>query len=116
MTFPVWSWPNSTIVRVVDGDSIIGEMTKDIGFHGLVTFQQRLRLNRINAPKIDIGADEYVKSWLNTTVTFETIKPYKYGDEWMVEVTDQNRFNLSDRLVYFDYAVYWDGTGPRPGG
>ena len=118
---PVWSWPGATVTRVVDGDSLIARLTRDIGFHGVTTFDQRLRLNRINTPPSrtieGIAATEFVTAWVAArALSIETIKPYKYGDEWMAEVYNDKTENLSDTLVTQGLAAYWDGTGPRPGG
>ena len=118
---PVWSWPGASITRVIDGDSVIARLTRDIGFNGTVTFDQRLRLNRINAaPRgTELGqrARAFVVLWLDgQSLNIDTVKPYKYGDEWMAEVFGTNGGNLSDALVTAGHAVYWNGTGPRPGG
>jgi endonuclease YncB( thermonuclease family) len=114
-----WYWPNSVITRVIDGDSMIAKLTRDIGFHGSVSFEQRLRLNRINtAPKsTDLGAKAttFVTDCVNDRlVNITTVKPYKYGDEWMAEIELPGGYNLSDVLVDKGMAVYWDGQGPRP--
>ena len=44
-----WSWPDSHVIRVIDGDSFVARLTRDLGFHGTTTFEVKLRLNRINA-------------------------------------------------------------------
>lgn len=122
MTNAPWVWPNSSITRVIDGDSLVARMTKDIGFHGIVTFDQRLRLNRINASPIKtpegLAATQYLTTTLQAVglVTLETVKPYKYGDEWMVEITLPDKSNMSDLMVTNGHALYWNGEGPRPGG
>ena len=41
-----WLWPGARITRVIDGDSFVACVKRDIGFHGSVTFDVRLRLNR----------------------------------------------------------------------
>lgn len=115
-----WIWPGTTITRIIDGDSLIAHMTKDIGFNGFVSFDQKLRLNRINAPAIKTSNGQAAWTFLSTLlpsvglVTLETLKPYKYGDEWMAEITLPNGQNVSDVMVATAHAVYWDGTGPRP--
>jgi endonuclease YncB( thermonuclease family) len=116
-----WQWPNSIITRIVDGDSFTARVTRDIGFHGWTTFDVRLRLNRVNALPIKtlegIAAKEFFASLVNPNIAIvmiETTKPYKYGDEWMAEVTLSDGRNVSDELVKNAMAVYWDGTGPRP--
>lgn len=122
-----WIWPNATITRVIDGDSLTARLTRDIGFHGVVQFDQRVRLNRINTPpeKTEVGkaAARYLAGLLRVSngvpslpVTLESVKPYKYGDEWMAELTLPDGRNVSDEMVASGSAVYWDGTGPRPGG
>jgi len=123
--FP-WTWPNSRIVRIIDGDSFIARMTRDIGFHGEVQFEQKLRLNRINTPPLKTPEGKSAAAFFEALVRasdaasppllIETVKPYKFGDEFMAEVTLPDGRNVSDLMVSAGGAVYWDGTGPRPGG
>lgn len=114
-----WNWPESTCIRVIDGDTFVAQVSKDAGFHAIVTFQQRLRLNRINAPKKSTDAGKAclarVLELLQGTLNIDTVGAYKYGDEWMAEVTTANGLNVSDKLVKEGLAVYWNGTGSRPG-
>ena len=116
----IWIWPSSTITRVIDGDSFIARLYKDVGFNGSVAFEQRLRLNRVNTcpAKTPEGAaaTAYVQGIAGYPVQITTLKAYKYGNEWMAEVTTAEGVNLSDALVDAGHAVYWDGTGARPGG
>lgn len=121
MTATVWTWPDSTAVRIIDGDSLIARVSRDLGFHGTATFEQRLRLNRINTPpaSTDQGKAATIAAatfLLGKPLMIETVGPYKYGDEWMAEVTLPDGTNVSDALVAGAWAVYWDGKGPRPGG
>ena len=122
MTAIAWLWPGSTITRVVDGDSVVARVSRDIGFHGVTTFEQKLRLNRINCPPAGTDVGDAATAFVVAKVTpgvivdIETVKPYKYGDEWMAEVTLPDGSNLSDALVAAGLALYWNGTGPRPGG
>ena len=116
-----WQWPNSTVMRVIDGDSFVGRLTRDIGFHGWTVFDIKLRLNRVNARPIKTvegqSAQKFFSSLVNpgiALVHIDTVKPYKYGDEWMAEVTLSDGRNVSDEMVKNQMAVYWDGTGPRP--
>ena len=116
-----WEWPNSIITRVVDGDSFYARLTRDIGFNGSVTFIQKLRLMRINTPpvKTDIGVEAatfVLGATLDRSLKITTLKPYKYGDEWMAEVELPDGRNLSEMLVAAGLAQWWDGEGPRPGG
>ena len=120
-----WSWPGSTIVRVVDGDTFDATVTRDLGFGGRAVFPIRLRLNRINAPKGSTADGKAATAYLVTllplavSTQLTTTGPYKYGGpdwatgEWMAEV-DTPAGNVSDLMVTAGHAVYWDGSGPRP--
>jgi endonuclease YncB( thermonuclease family) len=114
----VWAWPGSCVISVTDGDTIKARLTRDLGFNGIATFEQKLRLNRINAPKVSTFAGKKARARVLELVAgrvdIETVGPYKYGDEWMAEIHLQDGRNLSDVLVGEGLAVYWDGTGPRP--
>jgi len=116
-----WLWPGSTITRVIDGDSFVATVTRDLGFHGTATFSQHMRLDRINCPPkgTDVG-DRATLSVIAQTkgvlVNIETTGPYAWRDEWMAEVTLPDGSNLSDALVAAGLALYWNGQGPRPGG
>ncbi len=120
MSITRWLWPNSTIVRVIDGDSIVASVSRDLGFHGTATFQQKMRLNRINTPPASTTEGEAATTALGELTTrpllIETVGPYKYRDAWMAEITLDDGRNVSDALVAGGFAVYWDGNGPRPGG
>jgi endonuclease YncB( thermonuclease family) len=113
-----WYWPNSTVVRVIDGDSLVAEVHRDLGFNGTATFLQKLRLNRINAKpaKTTEGkqATAAVIGLVTDPVHITTVGPYKFGDEWMAEIQLADGRNLSDTLVSLGLAVLWDGHGPRP--
>jgi endonuclease YncB( thermonuclease family) len=116
-----WQWPSSMVTRVVDGDSFTARVNRDLGFHGWATFDVRLRLNRINAVPVKTVHGQEAKQFLVelvkptiSLVNIETVKPYKYGDEWMAEVTLVDGRNVSDEMVKNAMAVYWDGSGPRP--
>lgn len=125
-----WLWPGSTVLRVIDGDSIVGHVEKtvtiDCGFHVMLTQKieadQKMRLNRINAVKGTTTDGLLATAYLTTLVmgvglvTLETTKAYKYGDEWMVEITLADGTNVSDKMVSTGHAFYWNGVGPRPGG
>jgi endonuclease YncB( thermonuclease family) len=116
-----WDWPNSTVTRIVDGDSLVARVTRDLGFNGEASYTQKLRLNRINAlpARTNDGrhATEMVRSLTSgVSLHIVTVGPYKYRDEWMAEIILPDGRNLSDVLVDAHLAVYWDGHGPRPGG
>jgi endonuclease YncB( thermonuclease family) len=127
-----WHWPDTAVTEVVDGDTIdaILAITHDIGFGSSSTHQHhvRLRLNRVNAPKLANGylgergraARGFVIAHTVDPVHVVTIGPYKFGGpkdytgEWMAEVLLPDGRNLSDLMVENGHAVYWNGQGPRP--
>jgi endonuclease YncB( thermonuclease family) len=122
-----WEWPGSRVLRVVDGDTVDAQVTRDIGFGGSVQFPVRLRLARINAAPLatpqGTAARDYLVALLRPfTVDLVTDKPYKYGGppgavgEWMAEITLPDGRNVSDVMVATGYALPWNGDGPRPGG
>ena len=90
-----------------------------MGFHGTASFEQRMRLNRVNAKPAKTAEGKAATAGLETLVMagpvlIETVGPYKYGDEWMAEITLPDGRNVSDTMVANGFAVFWDGTGPRP--
>ena len=123
-----WVWPKSDVLQVLDGDSFVAMLHRDIGFGISQTLPMRLRLNRINAPSVKTKrgkeAQNRVVVLLGNAVDLETIKAYKFGNdgsaareevaEYMAEVTLADGRNLSDVLVSEGLAVYWDGQGARP--
>lgn len=116
-----WDWPDSKIVHIIDGDTLIAVLTRDLGFNGKAVFEQKLRLNRINCPPASTvegkAATQFVEDTVNNApVHITTVGPYKYRDEWMAEVVLANGKNLSDALAQASLAYYWNGRGPRPGG
>lgn len=127
MTTTAWTWPNSKIVRVVDGDTVDALVTRDLGFGGTASFTVRLRLNRINAPAVKTKAGKAARDWLVALLEPEkgfawdltTVKPYKYSGptgsagEYMSEIIYHADL-VSDLMVAAGHAVYWDGQGPRP--
>jgi len=122
MSNPPWTWPGSVVKRVIDGDSFVATVTRDLGFHGTASFDVKLRLNRINCPPASTVDGQAATSATavmlmgTPTVLIDTVKSYKFGDDWMAEVTLPTGRNVSDELVAQGHAVFWDGTGPRPGG
>lgn len=120
-----WRWPDSRVGRVLDGDTLDADVTRDIGFGGRVTFRVRLRLARINAAKgtsaRGLAATTRVIALTGAApLLLITVKPYAYSGpkgytgEYMTEVILPDGRNLSDVLVAEGHAVYWNGRGPRP--
>lgn len=123
---PAWSWPASFVTQVIDGDSMRARLTRtanvDYGFGITSVVQgtsiQKLRLNRIDAYPLTTDRGKQARAFnlsvLEDPVLIDTYNSYKYGYEWMAEITLSGDSNLSDLLVAQGLAVYWNGTGPRP--
>lgn len=120
-----WQWPGARVVRIIDGDTLDVQLTRDIGFGGRVTFTARVRLARINAAKAASprglsATARVIQLTGGAPLHVTTLKPYKYSGpvdyagEFMAEVVLPDSRNLSDVLVAEGLAVHWDGTGPRP--
>lgn len=126
MSATSWIFPNSTWVETddaVDGDTFSAEGSRsfDAGFHITSTagWRQKFRLNRCNAaprgtPSGD-GATARLAELLSTgPFTLESVGPYKYGDEWMAEITLQDGRNVTDVMVAEQWTAEWTGRGSRP--
>jgi endonuclease YncB( thermonuclease family) len=122
-----WSWPDSRILRVVDGDTLDALVRVPIGFGGWVQLPVRLRLARINAPAASTVGGGLARAYLISllpvppaTVNLTTLKPYKYGGvdgqvgDWVAEVTLPDGRNVSDEMVTAGHAAPWNGSGSRP--
>lgn len=140
-----WEYPDSTLHRVVDGDTLYATVRRvitlslqitapadDFGFHVLTeassatfeiprvrTARQKFRLNRIaTAPGVTpsgLGAAFRLAGLLEPSPFHLTsVRPYKFGDEWMAEIVLADGRNVSDLLVEEQWAVYWDGRGRQP--
>lgn len=98
------------LVRVIDGDTV--DLEVDLGFR--VSFQERFRLNRINAP--EVKGDERTKGIASTNklrdliamgeITIKTIKDEKekYG-RYLVEIYVDGQC-INDVLVHEGFAEY----------
>lgn len=119
LAFESYVWTSAALVRVVDTDTLDFDLTCDIGFRRRVSGVQRVRLNRcdgytLHTPAGDAGA-AYVAAVLSVgPITVETLKPYKYGGEYMAEVLLRDGTNLTDLLIREGHALPYDGRGPRP--
>jgi endonuclease YncB( thermonuclease family) len=117
-----WTWPDSRYVGGPDADTLDFELTIDIGFGRRTVGVQRVRLSGVDCWKStsDKGrqASEYVRGILampqNALVTVTTLKPYKYGGEYMARVTLPDGRDLSQMLLDVGLALPYDGRGPRP--
>ena len=118
-----WSYPGATLAKAVDGDSFYADVKRvaDIGFHiiSTATARQKFRLNRCNAAPIKTpsGAGAAARTTeLLAAAPFDllSVGAYKYGDEWMAEVTLADGRNLSNLLIAEQWAAPWSGDGSQP--
>lgn len=135
-----WVWRDSRVVRVIDGDTLVARLTRDIGFHGSVTFEQHLRLRGTDADDIDTPKGKDAADFLSTLVMGVPVaittekrrrdEPYKFGDEWMATIVlpEPYKFtvpvtlplplpdltNVSEVMIATGHAFRWDGRGTRP--
>ena len=121
---------DAKVIKIVDGDTVKLEVTRefvyqiDFGFHQqerlLITrsAQETFRLARINAPEIGTQAGKDAKEALTAllqpvagawkALTAKTLKQDKYG-RWLLELYVQEEgkpdMNVNDWMVTFKYAV-----------
>lgn len=124
----VWNWPNSKVIRVIDGDTVVVELQSDTGFGGRFIRPVSLRLNRIDSflrsSARGTAAAAAMTDLVSQPVHVQTLKGYKFmgthaGETvpaYMAEITLPDGRNVSDEMVSGGHAIYWDGTGPRPAG
>lgn len=96
----------ATIVRVIDGDTVVADV--DLGFH--VTHRVTFRLLGIDCPEMNTAAGkaakEFVVAWLigDRTFVFDTHKTDKYG-RYLAKINDENNRCLNDTLIIQGHAV-----------
>lgn len=118
-----WVFPGSTLNRVVDGDTFYANVTRtvDFGFHlvSTMTSTQKFRLNGCAAAPFKTDSGRQAAVALITALsagpfTLTSVGPYKYGDEWMAEVTLADGIRLTDLMISHQWAAPWDGAGTQP--
>lgn len=106
---------NATVVRVLDGDTIV--MDVDLGFFMYV--RMSCRLFGINAIELHDAGGSQAKTHLSsllpagTEVVVKSVQPDKYAGRFdgVVMLGDTN---INQTLVDQGYAAAWDGKGPHP--
>ena len=136
MTTSSWEYAG-TVVRVVDGDTVVLRLTKtfvqEIDFGFFVKDSMALtksaeidfRLMGINAPEKS-GATksrgEASKKALEEllaqgSIRVTSYKPDKYG-RWLADLyvtpAGKPEFHVNAKLIELGHAVPWDGRGERP--
>jgi len=107
----------ATVVRVVDGDSIIVDL--DLGRRIWVRDAPH-RLAGIAARELKMPGGVEARNNLSTLlpvgalVTLRSLRPYKYGDSYMAQITLSDGTDLCNRLIADGWALPWDGRGSQP--
>ncbi len=107
----------ATIEAVHDGDTIV--VSLDMGRH-LWILGAKHRLAGCNARELaDPGGPQARDNLIAllpvfTSVTLKSLKPYKYGDEYMADITLLDGRDLVPLLIAAQWAAPWNGRGERP--
>jgi len=107
----------ATITRIIDADSLVVDL--DMGRH-LWVRDAKHRLNGCNArANTDPGGVEArdnlaVLLPVGAVVTLHSLKPYKYGDEYMADITLPDGRDLVPLLIAEQWAAPWNGRGAKP--
>lgn len=109
---------NATVVRVIDGDTVI--MDVDLGFY--MTARMSCRLEGINAIELHSpggpeARDHLAALFTTPHVVVSSVKADKYAGRFdgIILVTSNGAvFNVNDRMVLDGYAAAWNGLGTRP--
>lgn len=118
-----WTFPGTSLDRIVDGDSFFARVSRDMdyGFHIHIapSSVQKFRLNGCNAAPLStdsgLGARAFLEGLLAPApFTLESVGPYKFGDEWMAEVTLQDGRRVTDVMIAEQWAAPWRGRGMPP--
>lgn len=102
------------IVRVIDGDTYVAELSRDIGFRCRPTWRQTLRPIGIDCPEMKgatkvlaTAARAYAEQWLAAeALVAETIRQDSFG-RWLSQVRRADGSSLADALVAAGHAVRW---------
>jgi hypothetical protein len=115
----------ATIVSIHDGDTLTVDL--DMGRH-IWSRGVKHRIKGINARELKDPGGLEAKANLQAllpvglVVDFDSLNPYKYGDEYMCDITltlptgllgIPGRGWLSAHLIATHWAAQWNGTGNR---
>lgn len=107
----------ATVVRVVDGDTVI--MDVDLGF-GIWLRNQSFRLLGLNAREhretggLEAKANLETCLPVRTVTTVTSVKADKYGGRYDAVITLADGHNLNAKLIHDGWAAAWSGAGPKP--
>lgn len=107
----------ATIVRVIDGDTIVVDL--DLGF-GVWVRRQTMRLLGCNSWEKHTPAGGAASTNLTTVlpagtqVQLTSVKVDKWGGRYDAAVLLADGTDLVDTLITQGWAAQWDGTGVKP--
>jgi micrococcal nuclease len=107
---------DATIVRVVDGDTVI--MDVDLGFY--MHARMSCRLANLNARELHdeggLEAKAHLEGLLPTgiTVRVQSVKADKFAGRFDAIIIRNGGLNINLKMVSDGYAAEWDGTGWKP--
>ena len=107
----------ATVVRVVDGDTVILDV--DLGF-GIWLRKQSFRLLGVNARERATEGGAAAAAHLASVLTVGTIlsvtsvKDDKYGGRYNAHLTLADGRNLTQYLIQTGWAAAWNGSGAKP--
>jgi endonuclease YncB( thermonuclease family) len=111
MLKPEYKYQLVEVLKFIDADTIKARIGKDVGFNTFITWDVKLRFNKINCPeKNTLGHNEafsFVKEWFSNPgeVIVETAKDQTF-DRWIATIT-RNGESISDRLLEEGLAQVW---------
>lgn len=107
----------ATVTAVHDGDTFT--VSLDLGRH-IWVLAAKHRLNGCNARELaqpggpEAHANLAALLPIGAVVTLRSLKPYKYGDEYMADITLPDGRDLVSLLIADNWLAPWDGTGSKP--
>lgn len=109
-------WHDLIVVRVVDGDTLLGDVAL-----GLNVWLRsiRFRLARINAPEMSTPAGQPAKDYLaalllSGPLLLSSQRQDDYG-RWLAEIrAGPSGANVSDVMLASGHAVPWPAPKPSP--
>lgn len=101
-------------VRIIDGDTIEADLSRDIGFRCRPSWRWRLRIEGIDCPEmrgvnrpLGMAARSFTEQWLAAEpVAAQTLRQDSFG-RWLSKVYRVDGSSLADALIEAGHAVRW---------
>ena len=100
--------------RMIDGDTFVASLSRDVGFNCRPTWRWRLRVSGIDCPEmrgaarvLGQAAREFTEAWLAAEpVAAQTLAQDNFG-RWVAIIRRADGASLADALVAAGHAVPW---------